>query len=283
METVRIALVQMEAPLGHIKGNLEKILHAYHQAHENHAHIVVTPELSLFGFGAGDIYFDKVQQNLEALECIREASERLSPWITVGFVERDPWGFLYNAVALIGKGNIQGIHRKMQLVNYRLFDEKRYFRRGTTFQIHPTPFGRLGFLICEDAWFCEPARILALRGADILIVPSASPFDRGKPSLWEDFLRVRALDNLLPVVFVNLAGIQDGVAYWGGSMVFSARGRKIFQAPFLREHQQIVDIDMAESHLLRRRDTRLREIRPALIQDLTEAFNVFQQPPDSTP
>ncbi len=165
MEKIRVALAQMEAPLGHIRGNLEKILSLYEEAHHRGAHLVVTPELALLGFGAGDIYFDKVQQNLDALEEIRRASASLSPWIAVGFVERDPWGFLYNAVALVGEGKVQGIHRKMQLVNYRLFDEKRYFRRGEAFRVWSTPFGRIGFMICEDAWFPEPARILAFRGA----------------------------------------------------------------------------------------------------------------------
>lgn len=275
MRTVRVGLAQLEAPLGHIQGNLQSILEAYEQADAAGADLVVTPELALLGFGAGDIYFDKVQQNLEALEVIREASRKRRAWIAVGFVERDDHGFLYNAVALIGQGEIHGIHRKVQLVNYRLFDEKRYFRRGRRFEVFSTPFGRVGFLICEDAWFSEPARILAFRGADLLVVPSASPYDRGKPDIWEDFLRVRVLDNQLPVVFVNMAGIQDGVAYWGGSMAFSARGERVFQGPFLKPHLEVVTVDLEESRLLRRRDIRLREITSALVDDFVRAYREF--------
>ncbi len=275
MRTIRIALAQLIAPLGHIQGNLETILEAYDRAEEAGADLVVTPELALLGFGAGDIYFDKVQQNLEALERIREASRTRRAWIAVGFVERDTHGFLYNAVALVGEGEIHGVHRKVQLVNYRLFDEKRYFRRGSRFEVFSTPFGRVGFLICEDAWFSEPARILAFRGAELLVVPSASPYDRGKPEIWEDFLRVRVLDNQLPVVFVNMAGIQDGVAYWGGSMAFSARGERLFRAPFLEPHIEVVPVDLDESRLLRRRDIRLREITPALVEDYLQAFREF--------
>jgi len=279
MRTVRVALAQLVAPLGHIEGNLKTILEAYDQAEEGGADLVVTPELALLGYGAGDIYFDKVRQNLEALERIREASRSRRAWIAVGFVEQDAYGFLYNAVALIGNGEIQGIHRKVQLVNYRLFDEKRYFRRGTRFDVFPTPFGRVGFLICEDAWFSEPARILTFRGAELLVVPSASPYDRGKPEMWEDFLRVRVLENQLPVVFVNMAGVQDGVAWWGGSMVFSPRGKRIYQAPFLEPHLGVVSVDLEEARLLRRRDTRLREITSALVEDYLRAFREFSEEP----
>ncbi len=114
----------------------------------------------------------------------------------------------------------------------------------------------------------------------MFVVPSASPFDRGKPELWEDFLRVRVLDNQIPVVFVNMAGVQDGVAYWGGSMAFSARGEKVFQAPFLEEHLGVVEVDLEESRLLRRRDIRLREVTPALMRDLMHAFETFQGSPE---
>jgi len=276
MRTLRIAVAQLSAPLGDIHGNRDRVIAALHRAHETGADILLTPELVLLGFGSGDIYLDKVEQNLQALHEIVKASRDLHPVAVVGFVHRDDRGFHYNAAAVIHRGKILGIHHKVQLVNYRLFDEKRYFQRGTRILPFPTPMGRLGILICEDAWFPEPARILALRGAEVLLVLSASPYSRGKVALWEDYLRVRALDNLLPMVFVNMAGIQDGVAYWGGSMHLSARGEVLDRAAFLEEDFQIWEVDLDEPRLLRRRDIRLRELRRETIEELLRAYEESQ-------
>ncbi len=276
MRILRVAVAQMSAPLGDIQGNRDRVIQALQRAHREKADVLITPELMLLGFGSGDIYLDKVEQNLQALQEIVRASRDLHPLAVVGFVNRDDKGFHYNAAAVIHRGTVLGLHHKIQLVNYRLFDEKRYFQRGTHVVPMDTPFGRLGVLICEDAWFPEPARILALRGAEALLVISASPYNRGKVELWEDYLRVRALDNLLPMVFVNMAGIQDGVAYWGGSMNLSARGDLLNRAAFLEEDFQVWEVDLDEPRLLRRRDIRLRELRRETLEELLLAYEESQ-------
>ncbi len=272
MRKIQIGLLQIETRLGDVQGNTEKILDFLRKAEEAGVDLAVTPELATLGFGSGDIYLDKVAQNLEALDRIREATEDLRAWVVVGFVEKNPLGFFHNAAALIGQGRIHGIYRKVQLVNYRLFDEKRYFSPGYQLPVFETPFARLGILICEDLWFPEPARAMTFRGAELLVVLSASPYSLHKVEIWEDYLRVRVYDNLLPAVFVNQAGVQDGVTYWGGSMAFSARGELVYRAKLLEEELAVVTLDLEESYLLRRRDIRVREVRKEILEDLLRAY-----------
>jgi NAD+ synthase (glutamine-hydrolysing) len=269
---LRIGLAQIATRLGDVEGNKKKIMDAIKRGREEKVQIILTPELATLGFGSGDIYLDKVEENLRALDEIREVSKENHVWIVVGYVEKDSLGFYYNSAALLGEGKVQGNFRKIQLVNYRLFDEKRYFKPGSELPVFETPFGRIGILICEDVWFPEPARALTFRGAEILLVLSASPFDRGKVELWEDYLKVRVYDNILPLAFSNQAGVQDGVTYWGGSMVFNARGEIIARAKLLEEDFLVAEIDLEESKRLRRRDIRVREVRREILNELIRAF-----------
>lgn len=273
MANIKVALLQIETRLGDVKGNTEKIISNLQRANKEGVDLAVTPELATLGFGSGDIYLDKVEENLEALQEIEDVTKDLNLWAVVGYVDKNPLGFFYNAAALIHKGKIFGKYFKVQLVNYRLFDEKRYFQPGSHLPVFETSIGRLGILICEDLWFPEPARAMTFRGADLLIVLSASPYSVKKPEVWENFLRVRVYDNRVPIVFSNLAGIQDGVTYWGGSMALSARGDLIAQGKLIEEDFVLVDIDLDESKRIRRRDIRIREVREEILNDLCRAYD----------
>lgn len=277
MKELRIALAQIETKLGDVQGNKKKIIDSIFRAKELEAQLIVTPELSTIGFGSGDIYLDKVNENLDALEEIRLSLEEVGLTGVIGFVDKDERGFFYNAAAIIVNGKIIGKYHKVQLVNYRLFDEKRYFKPGRKLPVFKTPQGILGVLICEDVWFPEPSRAVTFRGAEVLIVLSASPYDRDKNNLWKDFLRERVRDNIIPAVFVNQSGIQDGVTYWGGSMGLSASGKIIKELPLLEETIDIVEIDLEESKRLRRRDIRVREVRREILEELLNAYEDMQQ------
>jgi NAD+ synthase (glutamine-hydrolysing) len=192
-------------------------------------------------------------------------------------VEKDNLGFFYNSAALLGNGEHLGSYRKVQLVNYRLFDEKRYFKPGSRLPVFETPFGRVGVLICEDVWYPEPARALTFRGAEVILVLNSSPFERGKVELWRNILRQRVYDNMLPMAFVNQAGTQDGVTYWGGSMVISASGDEIARGKILEEDFLICDIDLDESKRLRRRDIRVREVRREILEEVLRAYEEMME------
>jgi len=277
LKKIRVGLVQIATRLGDVKGNKEKILNAVSLARKEKVNIILTPELATLGFGSGDIYLDKVEENIRALREINTFTEKMKIWAIVGFVERDHLGFYYNSAALLGEGEIQGIYRKVQLVNYRLFDEKRYFKAGSRLPVFDSPFGKIGILICEDVWFPEPARALTFRGAEILMVLSASPFDRGKVEVWEDYLRERVYDNILPIAFANQAGVQEGVTYWGSSMALSASGEIVARGKLVEEDFVIAEIDLEESKRLRRRDIRVREVRREILIELLKAYEEMER------
>jgi NAD+ synthase (glutamine-hydrolysing) len=271
-ESVRVGLAQISARLGDIEYNKSQIINSLKIAKNEGAEIVIFPELATIGYGSGDIYLDKVDENLDALAHIVEEAGRIGIWAVVGYVEKDERGFFYNAAALIGEGRIQGRFAKTQLVNYRLFDEKKYFKPGSLLPVFETPFGKIGILISEDVWFPEAARALTFRGAQLIFVLSASPFDRGKVEIWEDFLKVRVLDNILPIVFVNMSGVQEGVTYWGGSAVYSASGKVVKRLKIIETDYDTVTVDLEESKRLRRRDIRIREVRKEILEEVLRAF-----------
>ncbi|MDD5572194.1 MAG: hypothetical protein PHQ71_00210 [Candidatus Hydrothermia bacterium] len=272
-EFVKVGLAQISARLGHIEYNTSQIVEYMQKAKEEDAEIVVFPELSTIGYGSGDVYLDKVDENLEALSRIVSEAGKLDLWAIVGYVEKDLRGFFYNSAALIGEGEIKGKFAKTQLVNYRLFDEMKYFKPGSLLPVFETPFGKVGILISEDVWFPEAARALTFRGAEVIFVLSASPFDRGKIEIWDDFLKVRALDNILPLAFVNMSGVQDGVTYWGGSAVYSATGKIVKRLKLIESDFEVVPVDIEESKRLRRRDIRVREVRRDILEEVLKAFD----------
>lgn len=274
MRKVRVALLQLSTRLGAIEENARKILKGIEEARKKGAKIVVTPELATLGYGSGDIYLDKVNENLEMIERIKKKVDDF--YLILGYVEEDNKGFFYNSAALIHKGKIIGNYRKVQLVNYRLFDEKRYFKPGNKMPVFETEFGKIGILICEDVWFPEPPRAMALRGAEVLFVIGASPYERKKDEIWINYLRQRVYDNILPVVFCNQAGCQDGVIYLGFSMYMNARGEIVKRGKLIDEDIVILDLDLDEYKRLRRRDIRLREVRRRLLEDLLKAHEEME-------
>lgn len=267
---IRIGLIQMPVLLGDVEQNLARIMDWMKKVED--VDLVVFPEMALMGYGAGDLYFTSEETIPGALR--RLAAEATVP-VLVGAPEPDEGGYLYNSVFLIDKGKVRSVQRKTQLVNYRLFDEKRYFRAGATSRPFVVGGVRVGVLICEDAWFPEPSRALALRGAEILVCVSASPFDRGKPEVWERLLGARAMDNILPVAFCNQVGCQDGVTFWGGSLIMDEHGRVTKRGPLFEEDALITEVDRGAKRLARRRDTRLRDVNPEILRDVVDAYETW--------
>ncbi|MHA2620613.1 MAG: carbon-nitrogen hydrolase family protein [bacterium JZ-2024 1] len=274
---LRLALVQLPVLLGDVAKNVARI-QSWLQKCKRHRKLdlIVFPEMALMGYGAGDLYLSSQESIPQALKTLSE--DAFTP-VLVGAPESDGMGNLFNSAYLLDRGTVQGVHRKVQLVNYRLFDEKRYFRAGATC----VPFGikgiRVGVLICEDAWFPEPARALALRGSHLLICISASPFDRGKPELWNQVISSRALDNIIPIAFCNQVGCQDGVTFWGGSFVANEAGQILAQAPVFTEDVLYAEVDLGRVRLARRRDTRLRDVNPSIFDDLQSAYRDWLMKP----
>ncbi len=263
-ETLRLGIAQISAELGHVARNTERVLRALEELRAQKPDLVVFPELVLEGYSAGDLYFHTDTKVPHALHTIQEAAD---PPILLGATERLPSGRRHNAAYLIQRHGLRVVHLKVQLVNYRLFDERRYFSEGT--RCRPFQLGGVSFgpLICEDAWYPEPARLHALRGAHVLIVLSASPYNRGKEDIWKTLLRCRAIENLAFVVFCNQAGIQDGTAYWGGSMVWDPDGELLWEGTFLNEHLAVLELPIWKVLVARRRDIRAFSLNPGIAEE----------------
>lgn len=273
MVKIKIGIAQISPILGDIPKNTECIIDYIKKAEKDKVNFLIMPELSTIGYGCGDLFLEKVEDNLKAFELIKNSIRDI--YCIVGYAERDRYGFLYNSAALIKNGTIVGNYRKVQLVNYRLFDEKRYFRPGSTCPVFETEYGTIGILTCEDMWYPEPARSLVFRGSNVIFILAASPFEWGKDRVWGRILSGRAHDSSVFVVFSNQAGCQDGVTYWGGSQVIGPDGEIIAQCKMIYNDYLVAEIETDDIRRARRRDIRLRDTRRDVIEDMKKAYGVI--------
>jgi NAD+ synthase (glutamine-hydrolysing) len=230
----RVAIAQTNPRLGDLQANLADHLDKIERAAREGAELVVFPELSLTGYFLRDQVLD-VALTLEAPPMARlvEASRRVS--IVVGFAERSSSGRIYNSLAFLEDGRVLGVHRKVHLVSYGIFDEARDFAAGERFEIVPSRLGRFGLLICEDVWHTPSAYVHFLNDADALIVSSASPA-RGVEAPGPGLASQRTWDVLLSsisllyrtwVVYASRVGWEDGIGFGGASAVLDPRGNRV--------------------------------------------------------
>jgi predicted amidohydrolase len=233
----RVAVAQVEPTLGNIKANLKIHLDAIASAQADGVDLLVFPELSLTGY----YLRDQVPEVAEPADgplrrAMAEAAGNMA--VVYGFVEESPTARFYNSVCFLDNATgTSFIHRKVYLPTYGMFDEQRYFAAGGRIRAFDTRFGRLGLLICEDAWHLSCGVILQADGIDMLLIPSNSPGrgvredSLGSRRSWELVTRTYATFLNVPVVFANRVGYEDGVNFWGGSAIVSAGGSWLAQAP----------------------------------------------------
>jgi len=260
MNTVRIGIAQINAGVGDLEGNVEKILQFTEAASRQGVDIVAFPELAVTGYPPEDLLLKPqfVEDNYASLERIAKKTSLLEVAIVVGFVDRGD--DIYNAAAVISKGKIAGIYHKNYLPNYGVFDEKRYFKTGTgspLFLLWGIP---VGINICEDIWYPDgPCMSQALAGAQIIININSSPYHAGKWRFRERMISTRASDNAVFIAYANMVGGQDELVFDGQSMVFNPRGELIARGKQFEEDLIMADIDLHLVELARLHDPRRRE------------------------
>ena len=240
-DTLRIALAQLDLLVGDVHGNAGRVITTAQRAHTDlGADLVLFPELTLSGYPPEDLLFHRGfrLQTEAALERVRK--EVSGPHVMVGFPEYTRAG-IYNSAALIAAGAIVAIHRKAELPNYKVFDEKRYFQAGAQPTVADCRGFRVGLLVCEDMWEPEPAQLARSAGAELLVVINASPYEQHKQREREAVVQKRVLDVGLPVAYVNLFGAQDELVFDGNSFVMDAEGRVVMRAPAFQEGTYTVD------------------------------------------
>jgi NAD+ synthase (glutamine-hydrolysing) len=242
-ESLRIALAQLDLLVGDVQGNAARVIECARAARRGHdADLVAFPELTLSGYPPEDLLFHRgfrrqIESGLE--EVCRQVS---GPSVMVGYPEYTR-STIYNSAALIADGAVAAIHRKAELPNYKVFDEKRYFHAGAQPTVVECKGFRVGLLVCEDIWEPEPAQLARSDRAELLIVINASPYERNKQRERESVVRARVADVALPIVYVNMVGGQDELVFDGNSFVMDAQGEVIMRAPAFKEGTYFVDFE----------------------------------------
>lgn len=216
-------------------------------------------------------------------------AKELGVVIVTSLFERRAPGLYHNTAVVFEKdGTIAGKYRKMHIPDDPAYYEKFYFTPGDLgFEPIDTSVGRLGVLVCWDQWYPEAARLMALRGAEILIYPTAIGFESSdtpdeqarQREAWITVQRGHAVANGLPVVAVNRVGHEpdpsaqtNGITFWGSSFVAGPQGEFLYQAPADMEQTAIVEVDMQRSEAVRRWWPFLRDRRIDSYGALTRRF-----------
>ena len=256
---MRLALAQINAVVGDLDGNRERILSRLADARAEGAELVLFPELAVTGYPPEDLLLRPafVRAAEESLREIAKSCTGLTALVGTPWFDRD----LFNACAVCADGEVKGLYRKRYLPNYGVFDEDRYFAPGRELLLLRLGGTLIGPTICEDIWQPgPPATDLALAGAELLVNLSASPYHVGKAEDREEMLVTRARDNSAYLAFCNLVGGQDELLFDGHSVVLDDEGEVLARAPGFEEALLVVDLDPSEAIGRRLRDVRRRAL-----------------------
>ncbi len=233
--TLRIALAQLDFLVGDVQGNATRIISTARQARADHkADIVAFPELALSGYPPEDLLFHRgFRRQIDAgLERVRHEVGDVA--VLVGYPEYSGVD-IYNSAAFIVGGAIVANHRKLELPNYRVFDEKRYFEPGDRATVVDCQGYRIGLSICEDIWEQRPVQLTRDERAELLLVINASPYQLHKQQERESIARTRVEDVRLPLAYVHMVGGQDELIFDGNSFVMNAAGQVVQRVPAFEE------------------------------------------------
>lgn len=243
MNTVRlrIVLAQLNLLVGDVHGNADRVIESARRARADlDADLVAFPELTLSGYPPEDLLFHRGFRRQIDTALARVCAEVKDIALVVGYPEYTG-ADIFNAAAVIDHGAVVANHRKAELPNYKVFDEKRYFKSGELPTLVEIKGFKVGVVVCEDIWQPESCRLASEQGAELLVVINASPFERHKQRERERIVRYRVDELHLPVVYVNLLGGQDELVFDGNSFVMDAAGKVIMRAPPFEEGLHAVD------------------------------------------
>ena len=239
---MQIAIAQLNQVVGDLSGNAASILAAVAEAERAGARLVVTPELSLCGYPPEDLVLRPAFLAACASELAALAAQITRSVVVVGFPEISA-GKRHNALAVLRDGRVAQLYRKQCLPNYTVFDERRYFAPGGEACVVEIDGLRLGFIICEDCWFPEPAQQARAAGAHVIVVANGSPYHTRQQALRGLQVGARAGETGLPVVYVNRVGGQDELVFDGASFVTDAQGIVAQQLPAWHETVALVTFE----------------------------------------
>lgn len=237
---MKIALAQINATVGDLTGNAQKIRAARDQARAGGAHVVLAPELALTGYPPEDLllrndFFEAIERELANLAA---AADDIA--LVIGHPAR-AGDRRYNAASVLRRGAIRGTYWKHLLPNHTVFDEARYFSQGTEALVFEADGVRCGVNICMDVWGCEASACARNAGAEVLLVLNASPFHIEKQQSRVAVVRQRGAETAIPVAYVNLVGGQDELVFDGGSFALNRAGSIVCQLPQFQEQVGVIE------------------------------------------
>ena len=242
---LRIALAQFDFPVGDIIGNAARIRTQIVEARDVHrADVVLFPELALCGYPPEDLLL-RPQFLADCEAALQDIARDVRGIVAVVGWPESAGSVVYNAASVLRDGAIALTARKRELPNYAVFDERRYFDVDP--DGGPCVFEakgvRVGLLICEDLWFPEPLAHAADAGAQLVLIPNASPFERDKHAQRDALLASRSLESGVALAYLNLVGGQDAVVFDGASVLADGDGRVHAAAVAFDEAWLIADFD----------------------------------------
>jgi len=252
MASIRIAMAQFDFPVGDVAGNSERIIEMIGQARDEYgAELVMFPELAVSGYPPEDLLLRPgfLYECEQAMSRIAAACRGITA--VVGWPQA-AGAVVYNAASVLRDGLVEQTYRKRELPNYAVFDERRYFDvdpdgGSCVFEVNGIP---VGLLICEDLWFAEPMADTVQAGAQLVVVPNASPYERGKHAQRDAVLAARTRESGAAIAYLNVVGGQDALVFDGASVVADGDGTVHPAAAAFMDQWLVVDYDGASRRFL---------------------------------
>jgi len=284
-----LGLVQMRCAVN-AAPNMERAIAQIHAASKRGAQIVILPELFLSPYfcNTHDLKNFDLAEPIPGprTEALSKAAKDAGVVVVASLFEERMPGMCHNtAVVFDSDGKMLGLYRKMHIPHDPLFFEKYYFRPGDVgFKVFDTQFGKVGTLVCWDQWFPEGARLTALKGAELLVYPTAIgwhprekvEFGKAQHDAWETIQRSHAIANGLYVAAVNRVGFEPspngyGLEFWGASFVADPFGIVLARASHVDEELLVVPCSRSRMLDVRRNWPFFRDRRTDAYDSLTQA------------
>jgi predicted amidohydrolase len=273
---IKLALAQISSKRESKSENLLKIEKLTLKAKQQGADLIIFPEMSLTGY----VLLDQVYELAETIpgpstQKIETLAKKTGMHIIFGMPElsEKTQATIFNTAVCVGPQGLIGKYRKMYLPNHSVFEEKRYFRPGYEAAVFQTELGNIGLTICYDVFFPEVYRLNRLMGAQLIICISASPAVRR--SYFEILTSARALENTAFLAYVNLAGVEDGLQFWGGSRLVGPTGDVLAKAKFDEEDFVVCEVDFGDLKAAETFIPTLKDLRPELFDKLKHYSELF--------
>ena len=289
----RIALAQVAPHLGDVAANLELASDRVRAAAGEGAQLTLLPELALTGYLLQDLVPD-VAMRADDPRLLAIGSETPGMLVAIGFVEETDEHRYCNSVALLRDGELVGLHRKVYLPTYGLFDEGRFTRAGDRIRTVTVgePIGRIGLSVCEDFWHASLPMLQALDGASLLVNVAAGPSRAPGSSAglqaiegWYKMQDTYALLGTVALAFCNRVGNEEGLTFWGGSRIVAADGSTVAQAPLWEEALVVGTLETDDLRMQRYglpllADERIELVRRELDRIISERAGLDGTPPE---